>query len=488
MLDRDFLFGVSMSGFQFEMGGEGTVDENTDWFVWVRDEMNIASGTVSGDLPENGPGYWNLFRKDHDIMESLGMNAVRIGVEWSRIFPRSTKEVEVDVSIEKDAVLKVDIDDDAMKKLEELSNPDAVKRYMEIMEDIKKRGFHLIVDLNHFTLPIWLHDPIEVRRVGLENAERQGWYSIDSVVEFAKFAAFVAKTFDDLVDEWSTMNEPQVVSSLGYVLVKSGFPPSYPSFEAYIRTMINQAQAHARAYDAIKKISEKPVGIIYSFSPVYPFDESSRSAAERANYYQNFWFTDMITFGKVGKLVDGMDEIEREDMKDRVDFIGVNYYTRMVVRNADNRLGWSFVEGYGYGCAPNSISKDGYPTSDFGWEVFPRGLYDTLKMLNDRYGIEMMVTENGIADERDALRPVFIVSHVHEIEKALEDGIPVDGYLHWSIVDNYEWPHGFSKRFGLVHVDFETKKRSPRPSALVYSKIIERRTVEDLVGSIPFPL
>ncbi len=387
MLDKDFKFGVSMSGFQFEMGGRDSIDRNTDWFVWVRDPVNLLSGTVSGDLPENGPDYWNRFRSDHDIMESLGMNAIRIGLEWSRIFPTSTEEVQVNVEENENGVVRVDVDSNALKELEEISNGKAVERYREIMEDIKSRGFHLVVDLNHFTLPIWIHDPLEIRDLGLKGARRKGWVSRKTVVEFAKYAAFVAKAFGDLVDEWTTMNEPQVVSSLGYVLVKSGFPPSYPSLDSYLISMLNQAQAHARAYDMLKKYSSKPVGIIYSFSPSYPLSPEDEEAVNMANYYQNFWFMDMITFGKIGSLWRGMEEIEREDMKKKVDFIGVNYYTRTVVKRIEGDLGWSGVENFGYSCKPNSVSGANLPTSDFGWEVFPRGLYDTFKMLYDRYGL-----------------------------------------------------------------------------------------------------
>ncbi len=485
MFTKDFKFGISMSGFQFEMGGEDSLDPNTDWFVWVRDPVNLVSGLVSGDLPENGPDYWNRFREDHDLMRELGLNAIRIGLEWSRIFPRSTESVNVKMMKEDGNVIEVDVDEKALKELENVSNEKAVERYREIMEDIKSKGMYLMVDLNHFTLPIWIHDPIEVRKLGIDRAERSGWYSEKVVVEFAKFAAFVAWKFGDIVDEWSTLNEPQVVSSLGYLLLKSGFPPAYPSEDAYIRSMINQAQAHSRAYDMLKKYSSKPVGLIYSFSPAYPLKSQDKDVVEKANYYQNFWFMDMITFGRIGDLFGG-EELIREDMKGKLDFIGVNYYTRSVIKREEGELGWSGVEGYGYSCVPNSVSKGGYPTSDFGWEVFPKGLYDTLKMVYGRYGLEMIVTENGIADSKDSLRPYFLVSHLYSVERALEDGIPVKGYLHWSLVDNYEWPHGFRLRFGLVHVDFSAKKRSPRPSAYLYSKIVERETVENMVGSIPF--
>ena len=485
MFPEDFLFGVSLSGFQFEMGGKDSVDDKSDWFLWVRDPVNIASGLVSGDLPENGPDYWNKYKEDHQIMKDLNMNAVRIGVEWSRIFPESTRDVEVGIKREGDAIVGVTIDEKSLEKLKERTNKDAIKRYRQIMEDIKSKGMHLMVNLNHFTLPIWLHDPFEVRKYGVKNTKKSGWYRSESVVEFAKYTAVVASEFGDLVDEWSTMNEPQVVSTSGYIQVKSGFPPAYPGFEAFVKTMINQAQAHARAYDVIKSITSKPVGLIYSFSPVYSVDGNSEEAVKSAMQYQNYWFMDMITFGKIREILKN-DEIERPDMKDKLDFIGVNYYTRLVVKASDKFPGWQVLGGYGYGCMPLSKSLDGYPTSEFGWEIYPEGLYDILKALHERYKLEMIVSENGVADSTDSMRPYFIISHLKYLEKAIKDRIDVKGYLHWSLIDNYEWAQGFSKKFGLVHVDLKTKKRSLKPSAILYSNIIEEKSVEKFVDSIPF--
>ncbi len=487
MFGRDFLFGVSLSGFQFEMGGEGSLDPNSDWFVWVRDGVNVASGLVSGDLPENGADYWNLYEKDHEMMTDLGIGAIRIGVEWSRIFPKSTKSIQVDVEKDGEIVKKVSISQKALKEIEGLANMKAVEHYRKIMKDIKEKGMYLMVNLNHFSLPLWIHDPIKVRRLGVENVKENGWYSEDTVVEFAKFAAFCAKHFDDLVDSWVTMNEPQVVSSLGYVLVGAGFPPSYPSFEAYVKASVNLAQAHARAYDSIKALSSKDVGIIYSFSPAYSADGKSGEHVEIANYQHNFWFVDMITFGEIGNLFEGLAEAERDDMKNKLDFLGVNYYTRTVV-DKGGPLGWRVVEGYGYGCEPYSTSKAGYPVSQVGWEVYPRGLYDVIKMLHERYKLDMIVTENGIADPKDMLRPYYLISHVSEVERALSEGYPILGYFHWSFMDNYEWAKGFDKRFGLVEVDFKTKERRPRPSAYVYSQMIRRRTTKGMVESVPYEI
>ena len=297
MFPEKFLFGASMSGFQFEMGGSrGSIDDKTDWFVWVRDIGNLMNGVVSGDLPENGPGYWDKFKEVHELAKEFGMNAMRVGIEWSRIFPSSTKDVAANVVREDDKILEVDVSEKTLEILDEIANKEAVERYREILSDLREKGFKVIIDLNHFTLPIWVHDPIAIRDHKETNA--LGWVSSDIVVEFAKYASYIAWKLSDLVDLWATLNEPQIVSSLGYIFFRSGFPPAVFSPSWYVRSLYNQMQAHARAYDAIKKFSEKPVGVIYSFTWV-DSPEEDQKIIENALYFNNWYFMDGVAFGKV---------------------------------------------------------------------------------------------------------------------------------------------------------------------------------------------
>jgi len=476
MFPEKFLFGASMSGFQFEMGGSReSIDDKTDWFVWVRDIGNLMNGVVSGDLPENGPGYWDKFKEVHELAKEFGMNAMRVGIEWSRIFPSSTKDVAVNVVREDDKILEVDVSEKALEILDEIANKEAIERYREILSDLREKGFKVIIDLNHFTLPVWVHDPIAIRDHKETNA--LGWVSSDIVVEFAKYASYIAWKLSDLVDLWATLNEPQIVSSLGYIFFRSGFPPAIFSPSWYVRSLYNQMQAHARAYDAIKKFSEKPVGVIYSFTWV-DSPEEDQKIIENAMYFNNWYFMDGVAFGKI------LNE-ERPDLK-KLDFIGVNYYTRTVVSGSNvplNLEGWKMffktLPGYGYACDPYSLSNDGRPTSEFGWEIYPEGLLKILLALKERYDLPMIVTENGIADSRDILRPYFLVSHLKAVEDAIERNVDVFGYLHWSIIDNYEWAQGYRMRFGLAEVDYSTKTYHPRPSMYVFREITNKRTTLD---------
>ncbi len=468
---KEFIFGFSEAGFQFEMGLPGSEDPNTDWWVWVHDRENIISGLVSGDLPENGPGYWHLYKQDHDLADRLGMDGARIGIEWSRIFPKPTFDVKVDVvRDDRGNIVYIDVSEKALEELDRIANKDAVAHYREMYSDWKNRGKKLIINLYHWPLPLWIHDPIKVRKLGVDRAP-SGWVDERSVIEFTKFVAYIAWKLGDLPDMWSTMNEPNVVYTLGYITIKSGFPPGYLSIEAAMKAMKHMIEAHARAYDVLKKLTGKPVGIIYATSCYEPLRDSDKEAAEEAIRQSIFEFLDSITFGK--SMVMG----ERKDLEKHLDWLGVNYYTRLVVEKA--RDGWRIVPGYGHACTPGGTSPIGRPCSDFGWEVYPEGLYKVLKMYWDRYRLPMIVTENGIADAVDKLRPRYIVTHLYQISKALNEGIDVRGYLHWALVDNYEWASGFRMKFGLIYVDLETKKRYLRPSALVFREIAKAKEIPE---------
>lgn len=462
MFPKNFMFGISMSGFQFEMGsGDGTdLDPNTDWFVWVHDFGNILNGVVSGDLPEHGAGYWHNFAAVHQLLVDFGLDTIRIGTEWSRIFPTPTDDIDIG-------------DPELVRRLDSVANKNAVEHYRKIMEDIKSRGLRLMVNLNHFTLPLWIHDPVAVRRG--ERTDKLGWVSERTVAEFAKYATYMAWKFGDIVDMWSTQNEPHVVSQLGYFVTSSGFPPSYFDPGWYTTATANLAKAHNLSYGLMKRFIDKPVGVIYSFTWYDTINPADTDIFESAMQISNWNYMDRV--------------------REHVDFIGLNYYTRAVIDRLKHpvdlgsmKLEWYVVPGYGYACPEGGTARSGRPASEFGWEMYPEGLYKLIKVLASRYGKPLIVTESGIADATDKYRAVFIVSHLHYIERAVEEGYDVRGYLHWSIIDNFEWAKGYSKRFGLAYTDFRSKTYHPRPSMYVLKEIVEKRTTEHLIGFDPYGL
>ncbi|KUO82972.1 MAG: beta-galactosidase [Caldivirga sp. MG_3] len=468
----DFKFGFSTVGTQHEMGTPGS-EFTSDWYLWLHDPENIASGLVSGDLPEHGPGYWDLYKQDHSIARDLGLDAAWITIEWARIFPKPTFDVKVKVDEDgKGNITGVEVDEKAIEELRGLANLAALNHYREILSDWKARGGFLIINLFHWAMPTWLHDPIAVRKHGPDRAP-SGWLDRRAVIEFAKFAAFIAHELGDLADMWYTMNEPGVVITEGYLYVKSGFPPGYLDLNSMSIAAKHLIEAHARAYDAIKAYSKKPIGLVYSFADYQPLTPNDEPAVEEARAL-DYSFLDAPVRGELMGVV-------RDDLKGRLDWIGVNYYTRAVLRRRQDagRVAVSVVGGFGYSCEPGGVSGDKRPCSDFGWEIYPEGMYNVLMRLHERYRMPMYVTENGIADEHDRWRSWFLVSHLYQVHRAMQAGADVRGYFHWNLTDNLEWAAGYRMRFGLVYVDYSTKRRYLRPSALVMREIARQKAIPD---------
>ena len=498
---EDFLWGVSNSGFQFEMGDSAgrNIDRNTDWYVWVNDAANIQKGIVSGDLPENGVDYWSLYEKDHKIAKKLGLNAYRIGIEWSRIFPKSTSRIEVVVEKASDGnITEIEVDDSALGSLEETANRDALSHYRAVIEDLRARNFEVLVCLNHFTLPLWIHDPITVRDSRLRKGPK-GWVDETTIIEFTKYAAYVAWKLGDIIDKWATFNEPMIVSETGYMMPQSGFPPALNNFKAFKSVALHMSIAHSRAYDAMKgadtvkadkdSLTPADIGLIHNVIPMKPFaseKESDIKATEFLDHMHNHFFLEAVCNGWLDENFNGVKD--KGEMKSfvgqRLDWLGVNYYTRAVVRGKKSTLARLFtgipvipqmVKNYGFLCHPNSTSAEGMPTSDFGWESYPEGMFEAIKLVT-MYRRSLYITENGTADAKDVLRPNFLIDHLKVLDKVInEEKVDLRGYFHWSLTDNYEWAEGYSKRFGLYSVDLDTKKRTDRKSANIYKKIIERK-------------
>jgi len=473
MLPEGFKFGFSEAGFQFEMGLSDT-DKNSDWYKWVHDRNNIKRHLVSGEFPENGPAYWDLYKVDHDNAQHIGMNSARLGIEWSRLFPRTTKSVKVEVEDDGKDLLAVDVPEKSLEKLDELANHSALDHYNKIFQDFKSKMDYLIINLYHWTVPIWINDPSK-KGDGIYGRPLGGEFARVQAIEFAKFASYAAWKFDRYADSWCTMNEPNMVF-LGC--------SQDTSFRALSIRKKNFAEAHARAYDAIKKISDKPVGIIYANGDVQAFSDEDNDARNMMTMVERYSFLDSIINGDMKQYNNDLEDTPnlqtdnfRKDLKRKLDWIGVNYYSRDVVRREGER--WKVVEGYGYATGNRDKSLDGRSVSEAGWEVYPEGIYHLLMEYHRKYHMPMMVTENGVSDYNDVLRPRYIVSHVDWMEKAIKNGAKLNGYFHWALTDNYEWANGFRMHFGMYGFDPLTKQRLLRPSSLIFKKITENNGVPE---------
>ena len=479
-----FLWGSALAAFQVEMG-LGEVDSGSDWYVWAHNEDNIEKGLVSGDRPEDGPGFWKLFRNDLRLTkEGLGGNAVRLSFDWSRIFPDQTRDVPVKVRFNRFGdVSGVDVPASSMRLLEDRAYQTSVQRYREILTECRRLGLTVLLTLYHWPLPLWLHDPISCRD-DVAHSVRRGWVDQTTVIEFAKYAAYVAKTYGDLVDVYATLNEPMVVSGAGYMSKNSGFPPGVSDPMLFVEVSKNLAIAHGTAYEQVKRWDEASctvygpayVGVVHNPQYYEAFDKDSKDdvrAARSVEYVQNEWVLNMVLKGDYDLNLNTV--IEKDEQRSSLvkgcDFIGVNYYMRNRIRAAESKI--PGIPGYEtVPCTENC--------TDMGWEIYPEGMRYALNWAYNLYRRPLMVTENGIADSKDEKRSSYLLSHLREIHKAVtEDGVPVKGYFHWSLTDNFEWAKGFKMRFGLYRVNYETKERTPTKAVPIYKQVATTNTLPE---------
>jgi beta-glucosidase/6-phospho-beta-glucosidase/beta-galactosidase len=483
-----FLWGTAIAGFQSDMGVGAPADPNTDWWVWAHDAQNIATQRVSGDLPEDGPGFWVEYPKDAQLVHGkLKGNAFRMGIEWSRIFPTSTKGVDISGGITP-AVLA---------QLDALADQSAVAHYRSVFVTLWSRRLAPLVTLNHFSLPLWLHDPIEVRdafasldsNAPVPPLVHGGWLDPTIVDEFQKFAAYAGWKFGDLVDLWATLNEPVVVVVSGFVNapgVGGNFPPGVFNFSAVLRSIPILATAHARGYDALHATDvidadgdgvAASVGVVHNmvaFAPLNPAAPLDVTGAAHADYLFNRVFPTAVITGKLDTNLDGDTTDPGEDRPDlagRCDFLGVNYYLRATAFGTGFSVTplvplFDFVPIQSYQ-TPHNPSAPPCPSdcTDFGWEIYPQGLRQVLTFAGS-LGVPIYITENGLADAADTKRAQYIYDHLVVLQQAIADGVAdVRGYFHWSLTDNFEWSSGYYPKFGLYAYDVATGRRLPRKGA-----------------------
>lgn len=302
-----------------------------------------------------------------------------------------------------------------------------VEHYVRVLAALKARGLMTFVTLHHFTNPAWF-------------ADLGGWESREAPVLFERYVRAIAPALAEYVDVWLTINEPTTVPQQGYI---EGAWPPHKRFaaRAALRVIDAQADAHVRAYRAIHElVPGATVGYtvaLVNWRPNNPRSLWQRFLAGRLSAITNYRFGDRVAGAH--------------------DLIGVQYYFTLPV-------GW-LPKGPG--------SAAGAEKTDLGWDIVPEGLGDVTTAAWRRYRRPIVVTENGLADAADSRREAFIREHLRSLRAAMDEGADVRGYLHWSLIDNFEWAFGYAPRFGLVAIDYETQKRTVRPSAWAYKRIIE---------------
>ena len=458
---KGFLWGTAVAGFQVEAGcptlpAETCEDRNSDWYQWVTDPDLIAErgNYLAGDPMSSSPGHYELYDSDFDIAASLGTNAFRTSIEWSRLFPDGAAESATTV-----------------EELAVYADPVALSYYNDYFDSMLAHGLTPLVTLNHYTLPLWIHDG-KACHDDPDGCTNRGWLDLARIKPaIALYSGFCAREFGDRVDWWATQNEPLAIVLSGYLLPGEDRtnPPGVTRPDLGIPVAFNLAEGHAAMYDAVKANdtfdadgdgAASLVGAVPNLVAVKPLDADNPTdvnGAANLDYVYNRIYLNATVNGDFDRDLDGVAEEHRDDIAGRMDYIGVNYYTRITVRGLSGPL---FAD---------------YPVTDFYpevvWEEYPAGIADVVNLANS-YGLPSVITENGTQPTDDS-GEVFLRPHLQALLGAMDAGADVRGYFYWSLMDNYEWNHGTELKFGMYAVDPVTKARTARPIADTYASIIK---------------
>jgi beta-glucosidase len=434
-----FVWGAATASFQIEGG-----IEERGRCIW--DDFCRWPGKVSqGDTGDVADDHYHLFREDIALMKALNMSAYRFSISWPRVMPEGTGDI----------------------------SKAGIGFYDQLVDALLEAGITPWVTLYHWDLPSTL------QRLG-------GWAARDTAQRFADHVAVVARRLGDRVEHWITHNEPWVVAFLGNLM--GIHAPGWQDAGLALQVGHHVLLSHGLAVPILREASspDAQVGITLNLSPIYPATDSAEdaAAARAADGFSNRWFLDPVFRGIYPedmwavfhpfepRVAPGdMDVIARP-----IDFMGINYYTRSVVAaSEESPLGYVGVRPEGE-----------YTAMD--WEVFPEGLTVLLERVHRDYGpIDLYITENGCAYEdvlsadgqvHDPKRVAYLRSHFAAAHSAIQSGVPLKGYFAWSLMDNFEWSFGYSRRFGIVYVDFETLRRIPKDSAALCAQVAVANAVD----------
>ena len=433
----NFLWGCSTAAYQIE-GAHAADGKGPS--IW--DHFSHIPGKVAnGDTGDVACDHYNRYRDDVALMKELGMRAYRFSIGWSRIYPEGTGKL----------------------------NGAGLDFYDRLVDALLEQGIQPMATLYHWDLPQALD-------------ERGGWLNPDIAQWFGDYAETLFYRFDDRIPHWATINEPWVITDGGYM--HGALAPGHNSdYEAALAAH-NVMRCNAEAIRRYRSGGKNEIGLVVNLEPKYPASQSAEdlAATQRGDAYMNRQFLDPAFFGTYPEELaeifgDKWTQATRNDdmkLNEPMDFVGINYYTRGVTRHAD-------------GVWPLNAETVRQPQATYtetGWEVYPQAFTDVLDWVRERYGNPpVYITENGSAfydppeaengRVDDPLRQSYMRSHIKAVHQAIENGSDIRGYFTWSLMDNLEWALGYSKRFGLVHINYETLERTPKESAKLYRQIIE---------------
>lgn len=440
-----FIWGAATSSYQIEGAPEADGKGESIWDRFTRSGGNILDN-ATGDIACD---HYRRYEEDGQLMAGLGLQAYRFSISWPRLFPAGGGR----------------------------PNKKGLDFYRRLVDQLQGFNIAPFATLYHWDLPQALQ-------------EKGGWTNRDTAKYFAEYAAFTFENLDLPVRGWITINEPWVAAFLGHAMGLHA--PGWTDFNLALDAAHNLLLGHGLALQRFREQGRKDeeIGIALNLTPIHPFSESEedRAAARRTDGFMNRWFLDPLLEGAYPQdMVDlyrrhfklpPVEEGDMEIISGPLDFLGINNYTRHVVKTGDSE---SDLTG-------NFVNPPESEYTEMGWEVYPRGLYELLSRIGRDYGpIPLYITENGAAfpDQleedgavNDQARINYLQSYILEAWQALEEGAPLKGYFVWSLMDNFEWTFGYSKRFGLIYINYQTLERRWKKSAYWYRKVISRNGLD----------
>jgi beta-glucosidase len=435
---EDFVWGVATAAPQIEGAWS---EDGRGLSIW--DTFCRRPGAVSaGDTLDVACNHYHRWPEDIEIMKHMGVKHYRFSLAWPRIIPDGSGAV----------------------------NPEGIAFYRRLLTALRSAGIKPLVTLYHWDLPQALQD-------------RGGWLHRDTIEAYVRYAETCFEAFGDLVDDWTTFNEPWVFTFLGYA--RGVHAPGYQRPEWAYQTSHHVLVAHGRAVRSLRRShpqAKASIVVNHSAARRRSDSDSDRRAEILFDLGSPYLYLDPILRGGYDPLLEAelrrrgqYPKVEAGDfelIRGDLDAVGLNYYSDLTV--------WGEADGVGVSSGPGSEK------TAMGWTIYPEGLYELLAKFAGRYpGLDLYVTENGSAwaDEpingqvEDKKRVAYLEAHVAQAARAVADGIPLKGYYAWSLMDNFEWAEGYSKRFGLVYVDFATQKRTVKASGRRYARIIAENSI-----------
>lgn len=431
----DFLWGAATSAYQIEGSPLADGAASSNWHRFCR----VPGAILTGDTGDIACDHYRRWADDVKLMKELGLKAYRFSIAWSRILPNGRGK----------------------------RNEKGLDFYRSLVDALIANGIEPFVTLHHWDLPVALDD------LG-------GWANRDAARWFADYAHLMFRALGDRVHYWATLNEPWVMVDAGYL--HGVHPPGLQSLEKAPLAAHNLLLGHGQAVQAFRADGKGRIGLVVNLEPKYAASNAPEdlAAMARVHAYMNRQFLDPVFLGAYpaelaeifGRDWPRFPDDELRLIREPIDFLGINYYTRSVVRTDPSSPPFF----------ASPVPQPDAEHTELGWEVFPAGLKSCLLWVKRRYGdIPLYITENGaaFADPEpknghldDPRRIDYFRTHLRAVYEALQQGANLKGYFAWSLLDNFEWTFGFSKRFGLVHVDYASQKRTPKASASFYRQVI----------------